>query len=161
MNMEIVSECFQMKADFSEWLILEIKKRGWSQADLARETGITSGGVSNLFNSTRGPSPETCISIARAFGYPPELVFRKAGLLPEKSETDQITEQAIFLFKQLGLGDKEEIIELMEAKIRRAELNREANDVAARLEDLPPAAVEEFVKILDDYLSKHGYKRVP
>jgi len=71
-----------MNTKFSEWLFNELRKRDMSQADLARASGITRGGVSNLLNQVRRPDPGTCTAIAKAFNLPPETVFRAAGLLP-------------------------------------------------------------------------------
>ena len=80
--------------DFAEWLIKELRNRGWTQADLARESGLTSGGIAHLVNRTRNPTAESCKVIARALRYPPEIVFRAAGLLPPKPAADAIIEQA-------------------------------------------------------------------
>jgi len=86
---------------FSEWLIDELRLREMSQADLARKSNLTTGGVSNLINQVRKPNPETCIAIARALNIPPETVFRKAGILQTDKEKDELTEEAEFLLKQL------------------------------------------------------------
>lgn len=72
-----------------------------SQADLARKSNLTTGGISNLINQVRKPNPETCIAIARALNIPPEIIFRKAGILQTDKEKDELTEEAEFLLAQL------------------------------------------------------------
>lgn len=95
---------------FSEWLIEEMAKRGMSQADLARKTKLTTGGISNLVNQVRNPSPEALIAIAKAFDFPPEDVFRKAGILPEKHEIDQLSQEAEFLLAQMPEAKRQQAI---------------------------------------------------
>jgi transcriptional regulator with XRE-family HTH domain len=86
---------------FSEWLTNELAQRGWRPADLARHPGISQGQVSNVLNSRRNPGPDTCTAIANALNYPPEYIFRRAGLLP--SEDTAVTEEkeAIHYLRQL------------------------------------------------------------
>lgn len=81
-------EPVQDTTDFVDWLLAEITARGWSGNELARRTGVSSAAMSNLLNRQNRPALETCIGIAEALGYPPELVLRKAGLLPPLPGTD-------------------------------------------------------------------------
>jgi transcriptional regulator with XRE-family HTH domain len=74
---------------FSEWVLQELGSRGWSQSDLARASGLTRGTISNLLNEVASPNPQTCIQIAKAFELPPEVVLRKAGILPPRTKIDE------------------------------------------------------------------------
>lgn len=89
------------KLSFSEWLNKELIERNMSQADLARKSKLTTGAISNFMNELRNPSPEALRAIAKAFDYPTEEIFRKAGLLPSLPEKDYLTEEAEFLLSQL------------------------------------------------------------
>ena len=71
---------------FIEWLRHEIEIRGWQVSDLARKAELSSGTLSRILSQERNAGPEVCVALARALGVPPELVFRRAGLLPEESE---------------------------------------------------------------------------
>ncbi len=73
---------------FGEWLINEMKIRGMSQAALARSSKLTTGAISHLISGNRQPGPDACNAIADAFNYPPDYVFRVAGLLPELEDDD-------------------------------------------------------------------------
>lgn len=112
--------CVSMNEDLVNFIEVEMKKRGWSQADLARATGLTTGGVSMLLNQTRKPSPDTLVTLASAFDVPPVMMFEIAGLLP-KSKVKNWTndDQLLFLYHQLPKEDKEEIEELIRFKIDR------------------------------------------
>lgn len=69
--------------DFAAWINKELGVREWRQADLARTSGVDPGYLSSILNGKKNPSPDACVSIAKALRIPPEFVFRKAGLLPE------------------------------------------------------------------------------
>jgi transcriptional regulator with XRE-family HTH domain len=105
-----------MELSFGSWLQSEMNKKHLSQADVARLTGMTTGGVSFLINETRKPSPDTLNAIAHAFKYPPEFVFRIAGLLPKETPTDEELE---FLFSQLQPDEQDEIKEIVRMKLNR------------------------------------------
>jgi transcriptional regulator with XRE-family HTH domain len=77
---------------FENWLINELKSRDWSPADLARQTKLTPQAISNCVQG-RIPGGPALRKIARAFKLPPEEVFRIAGVLPPKPETDEIIER--------------------------------------------------------------------
>ena len=93
-------ECFQMET-FEEWLEAELKTRGWRSAELAREAGIADATLSRILLSTRKAGPKVCVALASALGYPPEYVFRRAGLLPAKNSISESAQMATYLFEQL------------------------------------------------------------
>jgi transcriptional regulator with XRE-family HTH domain len=68
---------------FSDWLVEEMNKREWSQADLARYSGLNRQSISDYVNRRRlNPDHNALIAIANAFNISPITAFRKAGLLP-------------------------------------------------------------------------------
>jgi len=82
-----------------------------SQADLARASGITRGGVSNLLNQVRKPDPDTCNAIAKAFNLPVETVFRAAGLLPPPPSNEPPTlAEWIEIFMQADEKTREDLL---------------------------------------------------
>jgi transcriptional regulator with XRE-family HTH domain len=96
--------------DLSEFVESEMRKRGWNQADLARFTGMTTGGVSMLLNRTRKPNPDTLIALAKAFTIPAETLFRVAGFLPEVTTIDSQKEELLYLFDQLPEKEKKDLL---------------------------------------------------
>lgn len=86
--------------DFSDWLLDQLSKLGWSQSDLARAAGLNRQSISDYVNRRRtNPDPRALISVARALKLPTEVVFRAAGILPQVGETDEFMDQAEFYFK--------------------------------------------------------------
>lgn len=72
---------------FSDFIQQELKRRDWSQADLARESGLSKQAISYLLvGRSKAPDVETIKKIADAFEIPYEIVYRKAGLLPKEKE---------------------------------------------------------------------------
>jgi transcriptional regulator with XRE-family HTH domain len=116
--------------DFSQWLKNEMKIRGWRQADLARATGIDSSVFSRILNLEREPSPDTCRAIAKALVLPPEVVFRKAGFLPEKpyeppEQSPDILEM-IRLYNDLEDADQHEVLAIIRTIVKEKKARYDA-----------------------------------
>ncbi len=66
--------------DFANWLTGEINRLGWSQSELARRAGLSSGLISQVLSGQK-PGERFCKGVARALGVPEDEVFRRAGIL--------------------------------------------------------------------------------
>lgn len=105
--------------EFTHWLKIELSRRGWSQAELARRAGLSKSGVSYVLTGARIPGALTVAAIARALDLPEDQVFEKAGLLSATIESPGANE-LLHLFTQLSLTDQEEIIEFVRLKLKRS-----------------------------------------
>lgn len=112
-----------METDFITWLTTELNRRGWSQSELARRADIVQSGVSMVLNGQHGPGFEFCAGIAKALNVPPELVMRKAGILPElPAEVDQ--QQLAMLtdyYRRLSPRVREELVAYAAFKYERSQ----------------------------------------
>lgn len=90
----------------------ELERRGWKQADLARNANMDTGMVSNIMSGKRNIGPATAVSIAQALKIAPEILFRKAGLLPPAPVSTAQTDQLFFLFNQLDDKRKKDLIDM-------------------------------------------------
>lgn len=99
-----------------EYLESNLRQRGWTQADLARKSGLDSSLVSNFFAGRRNVGAASAVSIARAFNVAPEIVFRKAGLLPNVPESTAEEEQLLYLFRQMTPGQRRDVLEYADFK---------------------------------------------
>jgi transcriptional regulator with XRE-family HTH domain len=70
---------------FNDWILSQLQEHDWSQADLARASGLTTGAISNYING-RTPDKTALRKLAKAFKLPPETVFRAAGILPPEPD---------------------------------------------------------------------------
>jgi transcriptional regulator with XRE-family HTH domain len=105
---------------FNDWLLERMKELDWSQADLARASGLTRPAISNYING-RTPDEAALVKIAKAFKLPRELVFEKAGLLLPKPEDDPIINEIMHLARNLPPEDVQDLIDLARAKLSRHE----------------------------------------
>jgi transcriptional regulator with XRE-family HTH domain len=104
---------------FAEWLLEEMNRLDMTQAQLAKRAGISRTAVSNLLSHTRDPGPTICRAIARALDVPPEEVFRKAGLLPDKPEDPPGLLELIHAYSQASDEERERILEIARLLSRR------------------------------------------
>ncbi len=98
--------------NFSEWLSNELIKRGWSQSELARKSGLTKGAIGNILREQRKhPQPDTIKAIARALGIPPERALQIAGILPMKKDGSPTVEEANYLLQTLPEDEQRRIVD--------------------------------------------------
>ncbi len=95
---------------FSDWLLEELAEREWTQSRLARKADISRQAISDYINQRRKPDNEALRNIARAFEIPEETVFRVAGELPTRPDTDEDFEELKRLFDQMTDEEQEEFL---------------------------------------------------
>lgn len=82
-----------MSNNFGNYLREQIARRRreegrvWTQNELARRSGISSGGISMIVNGKVVPDAKSLKRIAKALKVSPEEIFEAAGVLPP-SETE-------------------------------------------------------------------------
>jgi len=102
---------------FADWLLQQMQERDWSQADLARQSGLTRSTISYyLSEKSKSPDEAALRKIARAFKFPPETIFRAAGLLPSKPEIDEQIEEILHEAAQLSGAEREELLAYIRMK---------------------------------------------
>ena len=105
--------------NFSEWLTTELTKRGWSRSEAARRGNVSPSMFDKVINGYSKPGTRFLDGIAQAFGVPPIIIYRKAGLLPDVN-TDKITfDDWQDLLVQLSPEEQEEIRQIAVMKIER------------------------------------------
>jgi len=113
---------------FSEWLQLELDKRGWSQSDCARSANLNRAVINKLLNGKSRPQPSTLAAIARAFKIPIETVYQAAGLLPSAMDHDDRTRELIHIFESIQSAQrKATAIMLLKALVEEEEIERRAD----------------------------------
>lgn len=151
-----------MSAIFGDWLQSQMDERGWSRATLARKAKMTTGAISHIINETRGAGPEFCLAISDALRIPPEEIFRRAGLLPPESERDTATQEAAYLFAQLGAYDRQQVLEDMRRRMNQENYHvlKEAQEMYAVIgQEQTQESLDLIRKYLDE-LKQQGYKQV-
>lgn len=100
----------------ADWLKNELVKRNWKQADLVRESNLDSAVISNIINGKRNAGETTARAIAIALKLPPDFVFEKLGILPQKAELSAIKRKLLHLTEGLPESDVELAISLLEQR---------------------------------------------
>lgn len=99
-----------MVNNFVDWIEVELGKREWTRAELARRAGVNQSSLSLIYSGERKPGPDICEAIAKAFRIPPEIVFRKAGLLPEKTDTDETSQEIVHIAHLLTEENRDDLL---------------------------------------------------
>ena len=118
---------------FSEWLQLELDRRGWSQSDCARSANLNRAVINKLLNGKSRPQPSTLTAIARGFKMPVETAYRAAGYLPPSIDGDEDTIELIYIFKRIQSPQrKATALMLLKALITEEENERRTDDRGKR-----------------------------
>lgn len=107
--------------DFANWLRAEIRQRGLTNRELARQMGVDPGTVSRVLNGERQAGPDFCTALAEALGLDPAHVFRLAGLLPPLAgpgAPDPCLAHLLELASQLSAGERRRLVAVAEALLR-------------------------------------------
>jgi len=106
---------------FSDWILDELRERDWSQADLARKSGLTRATISYYLGpKSKSPDENALRKIAKAFNLPVEFVFQKAGILPSNPEEDDpFIAEIIFITRELPPNDIQDLLDLARVKHAR------------------------------------------
>lgn len=113
-----------MQTLFGTWLKIQLDEKGISQAELARRIQMQPSQVSHIISGERGTTPEGYLAIARALSLPPEIIYRAAGLLPPKPETDEQVEEIMHEATQLNEAEREELLAYIRMKRNLREKQR-------------------------------------
>ena len=103
------------KIVFSEWLQEQMDLRNWTQADLAKATGLTRTAISSYLNQRRTkPDPEALLVISKVFHIDPINLFKIIGFLPNDHGSKQDFDLSNWkeLLSKLSKRDQELLREL-------------------------------------------------
>ena len=111
--------------DFPEWLNEQLNIRGWSQAELARRAGVSRTSISDVLAYKHKAGYELCKAIAKALRVPPEIVFRRAGLLPERVEKTEIEERILVKIRKLPPDEQQRLLRYLDFLIDEHEKEKQ------------------------------------
>lgn len=115
---------------FSDWLLEKLNEKGWSQADLARASGLTRATISYYIGpKSKKPDDAALRKIAKAFNLPIDLVYEKVGILPPKPELSPIKRALIHLAESMPDSDIEVAIAVLERREEYYKKNPSARPV--------------------------------
>ena len=98
--------------NFSEWLLEEITKREWTNAELAKKSALSRQAI-GYYLEGRTPNTEALTKIARAFNVSLDEVLRHANILPAVSERDEYLKRIEHKLSKINDPDDRATIEGM------------------------------------------------
>jgi transcriptional regulator with XRE-family HTH domain len=116
-----------METNFPKWLNDQLENRGWSQAELARRSGISPSQISRLINDSRGIREKSVLGISNALKIPPEDVYREAGLLPRVTQKKSQLEELDHLASLLSRDDLQEVIDYARHRLEKQEEKKQTS----------------------------------
>jgi SOS-response transcriptional repressor LexA len=78
---------------FADWLTIQMKARGLSQAELARQMTISPSTVNKWLKGFGTPDTQSCAKLAKALRIPLEDVYRAAGHPSEAAEPSSVDQR--------------------------------------------------------------------
>lgn len=111
-----------MDSDFVNWLKGQMQERNWSQADLARASGVHKQTIHYYLNkSSKAPHAHVLAKIAYALELPVEQVYRVAGFLSRPPDISETIEQILHEMEDMSERDRQEVLAFirMEKKLRK------------------------------------------
>ena len=108
-------------SDLILWIRGELLKRGWSQSELSRRSGVSPSHIGRFLSEERGVSEESINGFARAFKVPPEDLYRIAGFLPPVPIKTELINQILELTAGLPEKDQQEILNYARMRAQLAE----------------------------------------
>lgn len=115
---------------WAKWVLDELNKRDWTQADLVRASKKSRGTISKAINGVNEPEPGTVAAICEAFGYPREIGYRIVGLLRPELKQDDKRQELIHLYEMMSEDNKED--QLAYARMRLEKQEREIKKIGKR-----------------------------
>lgn len=106
---------YQYCMDFSEWLLQELERRGWTRPEAARRAGVSASMFDKVINRFSRPGLIFYKGVARAFNMTLPEVLRIAG---EYNESPSLEEWKS-IYQQLSPDDQLEMLEIARLKLKK------------------------------------------
>ena len=101
-----------MTSKLDQWLIQEIKDRGWSIRELARRAELSHGTINSVLAGRSKPGIDFCLGIAKALRINPIRVFQIAEILPPAPEETPTSRELLYMFMQLDDENQKRIMSI-------------------------------------------------
>jgi transcriptional regulator with XRE-family HTH domain len=89
-------------------------RRGWSQADLAKEAGVSTGTIGTIEAENRMPYIQTLRKIADALGVSVESILRETGEIAEEKQEDETLTRMLELARKMPERRRREALRILE-----------------------------------------------
>ena len=106
-----------MDISFAEWLTEQMNEREWSQARLAKESGLSRQAIGYYLGpKSKKPDEEALQKLAKAFKMPVEQVYRAAGVPLSDPMISPEIEQIVHEVERMSHEEQLEILSFIRWK---------------------------------------------
>ena len=116
---QVTSNCPMATQSFSAWILEILQERGWSQAELSKRCAISPAQISRIISGSRQAGLLVCLNIAKGLNFPVDVVYQKAGFLPEDQAQDASFEELKRLYQSLRESDRVELLVIARHRAER------------------------------------------
>ena len=88
----------------------ELKKRGWSQNELARRSGLSHTSIIQVMTGKRGAGIKFIQGVSHALNVPVEQLLRVAGII-EPPPNDEVVWALTAVARRLNEGNQQKLLE--------------------------------------------------
>jgi transcriptional regulator with XRE-family HTH domain len=116
-----------MARKFANWLMAQMQERNWTQADLARASGVHKQSIHYyLTQSVKPPRAYILAKLAAALDLPVEEAYRAAHIPLHPSDVNQTIEEVLYEMETMSGEDQQEVLAFvrMKRKLREQRKNR-------------------------------------
>jgi len=104
---------------FASWLQNQMDERGYSQAELARLSKIKAASISRIMNGTRNVGPDVSKAIAQALQLDEDIVFRAAGLMKMKPNSDETVSEITTIYHSLDDDNRQDLLDYARLRLHK------------------------------------------
>lgn len=106
-------------SDFAEWLESELERRGWTQAEFARQSKLTTAQVARVLTREQDAGIKFARNTARAFRMNELDVFIAAGLIRPQPDRTPVLDMILNMIADMDVDEQENALALIETLYRR------------------------------------------
>ena len=105
------------------WLSEELKRRRWSQRELARQADISQAFMNRVLSGNAKPSVNFCLKVAQVLDVSPVYLLQLAGLLPDDvkppPEDDASLQEIVTLARSLSPDKRQQVLDYLRFLLSR------------------------------------------
>lgn len=113
--------CFmrETEVDLVEFLLLEMRSKSITPADITKRTGLSASQVSKVLNRESPAGAKAIECFAQALSLPIDVLYQHAGILPKPLRHDEKRQELVHLYEMMNDDNKEDQIAYARMKLEK------------------------------------------
>jgi len=106
------------KIEFGTWIQQEREKKGFSQSELARLSGLNRSLINNVESGVSQPSLDTLKALSHGLGYPTKMFLEFLGYIPAEDSASPKKRELLERLKNVDDTTTQLVIDVLDAAVR-------------------------------------------